>query len=58
MPTHTFRVHRESYGWTLTLGETVTGVFRSRPRAVEQAYWLCSQLRTHGAHARVLVDPV
>lgn len=57
MPLHTFHVQRESYGWILTLGDTVTGVFRTRPRAVEQAYWLCNQLRSHGAHARVRIDP-
>jgi len=53
---HTFRVIKDSFGWTIMLGPGVTSSFRTRAQAIRQANRLCDALRSHGEDVEVIVE--
>ena len=53
---HTFKVIKDSFGWTIMLGPGATSSFRTRAQAIRQANRLCDALRVHGEDAEVVVE--
>ena len=56
MATHTLRVVKEPFGWTIRLGAGMTSSFRTRAQALVEAECLCDELRRHGEEAEVLIE--
>lgn len=56
MPKQSFRVVRDTVGWTVCFGEAVTSSFRTRRYAIQEANRLCESLRMHGLDVQVLVE--
>ncbi len=53
---HTFKVVRESCGWSVRLGDGMTTPFWGRDLAIREANSLCDALRSHGQAAEVLIE--
>ena len=54
----TFKVVKETHGWSVRLGEQMTTPFWSKASAVQEANRLAETLGAHGEYAEVLVDGV
>lgn len=54
--TISFRVVKESYGWSVRLGDGMTTPFQSHPLALKHANGFAEALRRHGEFAEVVVE--
>jgi hypothetical protein len=52
----TFSVVKETFGWTIRLGECMTTPFRLRELAIREAKSLAEAIRRHGECAEVVVE--
>jgi hypothetical protein len=53
---HSFKVVRESCGWSVRLGDGMTTPFWGRDLAIREANSLCDALRSHGQAAEVVIE--